>query len=228
MTKRRKSTFTLGGWNIDGFHKCENRKQLNKLDDSDVYNVISSVDIAMLIETHCGYSDNFHFPGYSVYNKIRPKSHRAKKFSGGISVLAKNDIRPGVTYIYIYTIYKFWIFMVEIMSIFVPFALWLICSCCVYLSWKFTLFWTGQDMFSNLSSQILLNIARQANVWSLVTLMAEHPLNLISAQMMKNCQDSCQMMALTISMMISLVTIKTLALLTIMGNISSISVSVLA
>ena len=66
MTKRRKSTLTLGGWNIDGFHKCENRKQLNKLDDSDVYNVISSVDIAMLIETHCGYSDNFHFPGYSV------------------------------------------------------------------------------------------------------------------------------------------------------------------
>ena len=94
-----KSSITFGGWNIDGLHKRINRRRVNKLLEGDIFNSIKHIDILMLIETHCTYQDAFHVPGYSIHNQIRPKSQGAKKHHGGISILIKNDIRPGITYL---------------------------------------------------------------------------------------------------------------------------------
>ena len=93
------SAILLAGWDIDDLYKRENGKRVNKLFEDPVFDVISGTDIVMLIETHCSYSDNFTFPGYTVHNQIRAKSGRAKKHYGGISVLVKNDIRPGVSFL---------------------------------------------------------------------------------------------------------------------------------
>ena len=62
-------------------------------------NIILGTDIVMLTETHCNNNDHFSLPGYSVHNQIRPKSPSARKHFGGISVLIKDNIRPGITFL---------------------------------------------------------------------------------------------------------------------------------
>ena len=94
-----KSSITFGVWNIDGLYKRINRRRVNKLLEGDIFDSIKHIDILMLIETHCTYQNAFHVPGYSIHNQIRPKSQGVKKHHDGISILIKNDIRPGITYL---------------------------------------------------------------------------------------------------------------------------------
>ena len=76
----------------------EGRSRFSKLDDEETQTVLSKHDIVGLAETHCSYSDLLHLPGYTCHMNIRPKSPSARKHSGGISVLIKDQIRPGITY----------------------------------------------------------------------------------------------------------------------------------
>ena len=99
MRKGKQSTLKFGGWNIDGLHKRVNRKRINKLNQEDTFDKIKDMDIVLLIETHCSYKDTYQVPGYTVHNQIRPKSPGSKKHYGGISVLIKDTIRHGITYL---------------------------------------------------------------------------------------------------------------------------------
>ena len=85
-------------WNIDGAHYIEGRSRFSKLDDEETQTVLGKHDIVCLAETHCSCSDLLHLPGYTCHMNIRPKSPSARKHSGGISVLIKDQIRPGITY----------------------------------------------------------------------------------------------------------------------------------
>ena len=91
-------TITFGGWNIDGLYKRENKSRINTLDEEDIMNIILGTDVVMLVENHCNNNDHFSLPGYSVHNQIRPKSPGARKHFGGISVVIKESIRPGITF----------------------------------------------------------------------------------------------------------------------------------
>ena len=99
MVRQLIPSITFGGWNIDGLYKRENKSRINKLDEEEIMNIILGTDIVMLVETHCNNNDHFSLPGYSVHNQIRPKSPGARKHFGGISVLIKDNIRPGVTFL---------------------------------------------------------------------------------------------------------------------------------
>ena len=54
-----RSCATFGGWNIDGLFKRENNQRVKKLGEDDIANLICGTDVALLIETHCSYKDNF-------------------------------------------------------------------------------------------------------------------------------------------------------------------------
>ena len=78
--------------NVHGFSS-------NKAIDDVFLNTISNLDIFSLVETWSG-SDNpeFDIPGFSlVAHSIRKKHKKARRFSGGISVYVKNEIRKGVS-----------------------------------------------------------------------------------------------------------------------------------
>ena len=98
MHSESKKSINIAGWNIDGLYKIVNKKRLNKLTFEDVSSKIKENDIIFLIETHCSYEDVVSFEGYRVHNHIRPKSKGSKKHYGGITVLIKEEIRKGITY----------------------------------------------------------------------------------------------------------------------------------
>ena len=56
-------------------------------------------DILCLVETHCSYSDTIDLEHYSVVNNIRPKTAKAVKHSGGLTVLVKKSLRPGISFL---------------------------------------------------------------------------------------------------------------------------------
>ena len=74
MRKGKQSTLRFGGWNIDGLHKCVNKKRINKLNQKDAFDKIKDMDIVSLIGTQCIYKDIYQVPGYTVHNQIQPKS----------------------------------------------------------------------------------------------------------------------------------------------------------
>ena len=101
MSFRRNTaqSLSLACWNIDNLHYLLNGKKYNKLDDCEIQNLLQNHDIICLVETHCSYKDIISFEGYTTVSNIRPKSKKAKKHSGGLSVLVKQYIRPGITYL---------------------------------------------------------------------------------------------------------------------------------
>ena len=87
--KKEKSTILLdsisiGAWNIGGIK--------NKSDDPHFIDELARHQIVVLGET---FADNevFSFPGYKVKNIFRTKKHKkARRNSGGVSVLTENRI----------------------------------------------------------------------------------------------------------------------------------------
>ena len=71
----------------------------SKLNDEDFIAVVQGHDIVALTETHAGYDDNLEIPGYVVKSLVRPKSSRARKYSGGIVLAIKKSISRSVTVI---------------------------------------------------------------------------------------------------------------------------------
>ena len=54
-------------------------------------------DIIGIVETHANANSNFHIPNYYVYQKHRPKLKKARKYSGGLAVFIRQEIKEGVT-----------------------------------------------------------------------------------------------------------------------------------
>ena len=82
----------LSYWNINGIFRNGESKHENE----EFVNSVQHYDIFGLVETHTGPDDTISIPNCHTYQANRPKSINARKFSGGIAVLVKNDIKEGV------------------------------------------------------------------------------------------------------------------------------------
>ena len=68
----------------------------NKLNDNNFVHSLSKYDFIILAETWLPEKSTVNIPGYYVFNKHRLKSKKAKRHSGGISVLIRKPYRKGV------------------------------------------------------------------------------------------------------------------------------------
>jgi len=91
-----KNNLSVVCWNIQSVKK----NHISLLEDNEVLNKLTQYDIICLTETHAKDPQELSIKGYSSYQVTRPKLHRARKFSGGIAVFVKNEIRPGIKFIH--------------------------------------------------------------------------------------------------------------------------------
>ena len=90
----KKHSLHLASWNINGYKI----KGFNKYEDQTFLSQLNDKDIICLIETHCPFPESINIPNFKTVNIIRPKNKRSNKISGGMSILVKTEIRPGVKY----------------------------------------------------------------------------------------------------------------------------------
>ena len=83
-------------WHIQGIHS---RELGHKLDDTEVKNILTKYDIICLVETHCSVETSIELKGYTSITVCRPLYRMAKKSSGGIAVLFRNELVKGVSVI---------------------------------------------------------------------------------------------------------------------------------
>ena len=91
-----KRTLRLCCWNIQGI---QNQQVGNKLNESEVASTFMRYDIICLLETHGDLDTNIDLKGYKSFAVCRPKFGKARKPSGGIAVLVKDEVNPGVSII---------------------------------------------------------------------------------------------------------------------------------
>jgi exonuclease III len=84
------STLNIACWNIHGLG--------NKLDDSDrsLLDIISKFDVFAMVETWLSDQTSPKVEKYHGFHKYRPKSYKAKRSSGGISLYVKRDWKRGI------------------------------------------------------------------------------------------------------------------------------------
>ena len=90
------NNLAVDSWNIDGVFQRIDNERLCKLSDSNIIHNIRKFDIIGLLETHCGPNDNLHLDNYYIFQVHRRKSPKAHRFSGGIAIAIKQDIRKGI------------------------------------------------------------------------------------------------------------------------------------
>ena len=83
-------------WNIEGLIS---KRMGSKLDDAVFHSVTKGYDVIALTETHLGNAEQVSIPGYIAWHKMRPKNDKAKKFSGGISVFIREELKPNISFI---------------------------------------------------------------------------------------------------------------------------------
>ena len=67
-----------------------------KLEDPTFLDLIFDHDICFLSETWKANDCKLSIPGYWDYSQVRPKHKRAIRHSGGITIMVKDSIRPGI------------------------------------------------------------------------------------------------------------------------------------
>ena len=85
----------IAHWNIEGLHNQKSDEKL-KTADPDFIGHINSKSIIFISETHIGEETTFTVPCYLVHSFTRKKHPKARRFSGGIAILVKEDITKGV------------------------------------------------------------------------------------------------------------------------------------
>ena len=68
----------------------------NKLDDNNFKREISKHDFITLVETWLPPDEQVHFEGYTTFSLYRKMNPRAKRASGGITLLIKEHLSKGV------------------------------------------------------------------------------------------------------------------------------------
>jgi exonuclease III len=84
-------TLRISSWNVNGIFRKSS--DYSKLDDNDFIDSVRTSDIFGMLETHTGPEDNIHMNKYHSYQVNRPKADNACRYSGGLAVLIKNDIK---------------------------------------------------------------------------------------------------------------------------------------
>ena len=64
----------------------------NKMSDDDFLSIVNGHDLCAFTETHASEDTNLNIPGYVVKRKTRPKSAKARKYSGGIALAIKHNL----------------------------------------------------------------------------------------------------------------------------------------
>ena len=67
-----------------------------KLNDPSFLKLIEGYDIITLVETWLDGKQKLNLEGFWDYSQIRPKHGNAIRHSGGITVLVRNYLRPGI------------------------------------------------------------------------------------------------------------------------------------
>ena len=80
-------------YNIEG---VKSEVHGNKFDDDDFLTMIKGHDLVAITETHAGKDMPVDIPGYIIKQTVRPKSPKAKKYSGGIILAVKENIVSSV------------------------------------------------------------------------------------------------------------------------------------
>ena len=75
-------------WNIEGVTK--------KISDKNFIRDIKDYDFVTLVETWLPHDLSLEVDGFYSFSKSRNKNAKAKRFSGGISLLVKSDLRKGI------------------------------------------------------------------------------------------------------------------------------------
>ena len=76
---------------------CFNVEGLNSMvDDPSFMELISDHDICLLTETWKGDESKINIPGFWDFSQIRPKHRKAFMHSGGVSILVRDHLRPGI------------------------------------------------------------------------------------------------------------------------------------
>ena len=83
------SSLKIGFWNVEGIYS----RKIPKLTDDNFRSFINEHDIVGLGETQT--PKKIEFPGYTSFCKVRKRSKKARKHSGSLAFLVKNDIRKG-------------------------------------------------------------------------------------------------------------------------------------
>ena len=76
-------------YNLEGSHS---ETHGNKLKNDDCIAALQGYDLIALTETHASKDTLLELPGYIIKTVVRPKSKRAKKYSGGIALAIKDSI----------------------------------------------------------------------------------------------------------------------------------------
>ena len=77
-------------WNVEGINS---KIYGNKLENDNFQQIISDHDIIAFTETQCNDDTPITMPGYFVWRKTRPKHKKAKRYSGGIAICIKQQLR---------------------------------------------------------------------------------------------------------------------------------------
>ena len=83
-------------WNIEGL---QSRIVGPKCDDDNFLKVVAGHDVIILTETHADSDTYIKIPGYYSFHIKRPKHINAKKHSGGIAIIVKDNLKDSVTFI---------------------------------------------------------------------------------------------------------------------------------
>ena len=94
-----KSSVNIGAWNIDGLFTRINNARTSKLIFDPVLNLLRSMDIFCLTETHCEKSDTIDIDGYHIEQNFRPRSPKAPHAFGGLAVGVRLALVKGVQFI---------------------------------------------------------------------------------------------------------------------------------
>ena len=98
MPNRIPTVISVVFWNIDDARYRLNNQRHCKLDNQQVIDYLTNHSIICLAETHCNSRDSIDLDGYNLMSNIRPKNPKATKFSGGLAVYVKTNIKKGVTF----------------------------------------------------------------------------------------------------------------------------------
>ena len=73
----------------------------NKLEEKEFYDTISKFDFITLVETWLPDQYKIDIPNFYVYSKYRKKHKKARRYSGGISVVIRKDLKAGVNFFHL-------------------------------------------------------------------------------------------------------------------------------
>ena len=91
----KKSNITIGCWNVEGLRTRYGSSTLSKLEFNDFKEYLTE-DILCLLETHAKQDDRIELKGYNSVSINRAKNSKYGRFSGGIAIMIREELKHRV------------------------------------------------------------------------------------------------------------------------------------